>query len=151
MMMRMRQAFRFCTFKCAIMNEIKVPALNGDLTKNNMIWLHGMFDSSKTFVNMASDDQLRRLTNSFLLDARNHGDSEHCDSHSFEELSYDLVDYIANRDMKDIYLLGHSMGGRTIMTAMRDHKAFLEDRVKGVIIVDILPRSYDKESTGPTV
>lgn len=56
---------------------------------------------------------------------RNHGKSEHTRTMSFPEMAYDLVDYIANRDMKDIYLLGHSMGGRTVMSAMRDHKAFL--------------------------
>lgn len=44
---------------------------------------------------------------------------------TYQEMAYDLVDYIANRDMRDIYLLGHSMGGRTVMAAMRDHKAFL--------------------------
>ena len=77
-----------------------------------------------------------------MLDARNHGKAEHTKTMTFPEMAYDLVDYIANRDMKDIYLLGHSMGGRTIMAAMRDHKAFLEDRVKGVIIVDVLPNPY---------
>lgn len=61
---------------------------------------------------------------------------------TYQEMAYDLVDYIANRDMRDIYLLGHSMGGRTVMAAMRDHKAFLLNRIKGIIIVDVLPNPY---------
>lgn len=54
-------------------------------------------------------------------------------------MAYDLVDYIANRDLKDLFIVAHSMGGRTLLTAMRDHKAFLADRVKGVVVVDVLP------------
>lgn len=52
-------------------------------------------------------------------------------------MAYDLVEYLANRDMKDLFLIGHSMGGSTILTAMKNHKAFLSDRTKGVIIVDV--------------
>lgn len=64
-------------------------------------------------------------------------------------MAYDLVEYIANRNMKDIFLIGHSMGGRTILSAMHDHHAFLKERVKGVIIVDVLPSSYAVAGSGP--
>jgi len=76
--------------------------------------------------------------------------SFHSNEFSFQLMADDLAEYIANHDLKDVFLMGHSMGGRTIMTALETHKKFLEDRVSGVIIVDIMPSSYEDLSTGPT-
>lgn len=44
---------------------------------------------------------------------------------TYKEMALDLVSYIANSDLNDIYIIGHSMGGRTAMTAMRDYNSFL--------------------------
>ncbi|KAL4429979.1 hypothetical protein ABPG74_000345 [Tetrahymena malaccensis] len=136
--------FRFST-KIARLKEYKYPSSDQNV-KNNIIWFHGMYDSSKNFFNIAQNQQLRNISNQILLDCRNHGLSEHTETHTFKEMAYDAVEYIANRDMKDIYLIGHSMGGRTILGALQEHQAFLLDRVKGVIIIDVLPSVYAMES-----
>jgi len=117
--------FYFSTVKCARLGDHIIETTSPKTNKNNLLWLHGMLDSSTGFIPAASDPSLREKTTSYLLDARNHGKAEHTKTMTYPEMAYDLVDYIANRDMKDIYLLGHSMGGRTVMAAMRDHKAFL--------------------------
>ncbi|EAR83775.1 alpha/beta fold hydrolase (macronuclear) [Tetrahymena thermophila SB210] len=132
--------FRFST-KIARLKDYKYPCLDQNV-KNNIIWFHGMYDSSKNFFNLAQNEQIRSISNQILLDCRNHGLSEHTETHTFKEMAYDAVEYIANRDMKDLYLIGHSMGGRTILAALQEHQAFLLDRVKGVIIVDVLPSVY---------
>ena len=62
-------------------------------------------------------------------------------------MSYDLIDYIVNRDMKNIYLLGHGMGGRIIMTAIKEHKSFLEDRVKGIILENSISTGVNLNET----
>ncbi|EAR83774.1 alpha/beta fold hydrolase (macronuclear) [Tetrahymena thermophila SB210] len=143
--------FKFSTlkFKAAKLKEYNIPALESANTKLNTLWLHGLFDNSKNFLNVAQKEQLRKTTNQTLLDARNHGLSQHLETITFEEMAYDLVEYIAKKDLKDLILLGHSMGGRTIMAALNDYPNFLSDRVKGVIIVDVMPSSYAFAGSGP--
>lgn len=120
--MKVRCLFKFSSLKAVRLKEYIVEGVNTESRKNNLLWLHGLFDSSKNFLNLAKNEELQKITSSYLLDARNHGLSEHAQTNTFADMSYDLISYIANSDMKDIYLIGHSMGGRTIMTAMRDHK-----------------------------
>lgn len=42
-------SFKFCSTKIAQLKDYIYPATDGNRTKNNIIWLHGMFDSSKNF------------------------------------------------------------------------------------------------------
>lgn len=46
------------------------------------------------------------------MDARNHGDSPHNPSHSYELMAADIVEVLKTLDIKKCILLGHSMGGR---------------------------------------
>lgn len=73
-----------------------------------------------------------------LLDQRNHGKSPHSDDFSYELLAQDLVDYCNQNKLKNIVLMGHSMGGKTAMLAACDH----EELVEKLIIVDIAPKYY---------
>lgn len=115
--------FQFSTSKAALLKDYKFPSSNPK-AKNNIVWLHGMFDSSKNFFNATENPDISKLGNHILLDARNHGLSQHTDKFTVDDMVYDLVDYIVNRDMKHLYLIGHSMGGRTIMAALNNHPAF---------------------------
>ncbi|EAR82099.1 alpha/beta fold hydrolase (macronuclear) [Tetrahymena thermophila SB210] len=143
--------FKFSTHKLkpAKLHEYHIPAFKNADVKFNALWLHGIFDNSKNFLQIAQHEKLRKNTHSTLLDLRNHGLSQHLESISFEEMAYDLVHYIAQKDLKDLILLGHSFGGRTIMAALNDYQQFLAERVKGVIIIDIQPSSYAYNGAGP--
>jgi esterase len=44
------------------------------------------------------------------------------------------------RDWKKVILLGHSMGGKTAMCFAANHP----DRVGGLIVADIAPKSYKR-------
>ena len=50
-----------------------------------------------------------------LLDQRNHGRSFHSDEFSYELMSEDLKNYCEEHSLKEIILLGHSMGGKVAM------------------------------------
>ena len=50
-----------------------------------------------------------------LLDQRNHGRSFHSDAFNYEVMVEDLKHYCDEHQLKDIILLGHSMGGKTAM------------------------------------
>ena len=75
-----------------------------------------------------------------LVDQRNHGKSFHDDKFNYEYLVEDLKYYCSVHDLKDIILLGHSMGGKTAMLLA----ATYPEIVSKLIIADIAPRFYPR-------
>jgi len=73
-----------------------------------------------------------------LMDQRNHGRSFHNDEFSYEALVEDLRIYCQEKSLKEIILLGHSMGGKTAM----QFAAKYPKMVSKLIIADISPRFY---------
>ena len=50
----------------------------------------------------------------------------------------DLLEYMNEHEMQKAALIGHSMGGKTVMTFAEKHP----ERVTKLIIADIAPRAY---------
>ncbi len=73
-----------------------------------------------------------------LIDQRNHGRSFHNDVFDYETLSNDLNYYISHYQLKNCILLGHSMGGKTVMQFATQ----FPESVKKLIVADISPRYY---------
>lgn len=73
-----------------------------------------------------------------LIDQRNHGRSFHSDNFNYDLLSQDLKDYCDTHNLKNIILLGHSMGGKTAML----FSSQFTDYVSKLIVADISPRFY---------
>jgi esterase len=101
-----------------------------------VVILHGLFASSKNWVGTAR--YLSGFSRPFALDLRNHGDSPHSDSHTLEDMIGDLDQWLRERQIERAVLLGHSMGGLVAMGFALSHR----QAVTGLIVVDILPRSY---------
>lgn len=66
---------------------------------------------------------------------------------SLKEMGEDLVNLIEERQLRNVILLGHSLGGRTILSAMKNYRTSLESAVKGVVICDISPGSLITDRT----
>ena len=71
----------------------------------------GMSDNWKTLGKKFSESGFEI----HLVDQRNHGRSFHDDDFSYELLAEDLKYYCDDHNLKDVILLGHSMGGKTAM------------------------------------
>ena len=94
----------------------------------------GMGDNWKTLANQFAEAGYQM----HLVDQRNHGRSFHSDTFNYEVLAEDLKKYCQEHDLKDIVLLGHSMGGKTAMLfAMR-----YPEYINKLIIADIAPKYY---------
>lgn len=50
-----------------------------------------------------------------MLDARNHGDSPHVHSNTYEEQVEDVKKFYSDININKAIVIGHSMGGRTAM------------------------------------
>ncbi len=101
-----------------------------------LLILHGYFgmsDNWKTLGNQFSED-----FEVHLIDQRNHGRSFHEDEFNYEVLVEDLHRYILHHNLQEVYLLGHSMGGKTVM----QFAVTYPNLVKKLIVVDISPRQY---------
>lgn len=101
-----------------------------------LVILHGLFGSLDNWFSLAKAFADKRHV--YLLDQRNHGQSPHTDTHTYEEMADDLFEFFQQRGLKDAVLLGHSMGGKTAMTFAADHSDLLEK----LVVVDIGVKQY---------
>jgi len=94
----------------------------------------GMSDNWKTLGNRFSDAGFEV----HLVDQRNHGRSFHSDKFDYEVLAGDLKEYCDEHHLKNIILLGHSMGGKTAML----FASLYPNLVSKLLVADISPRYY---------
>lgn len=81
---------------------------------------------------------LQTYMNTHLLDARNHGLSPHTTEMNYDLMAEDLFRYIVKNDLGRCTLLGHSMGGRTVMSFASKYPELVDK----LIVVDVSPVSY---------
>ncbi len=101
-----------------------------------LLILHGLFGSNRNWSAIS-----RKLSNSYQvisIDMRNHGDSAHADSMTYLEMAEDIINLVATLGHTSIYILGHSMGGKTAMALSLLKPSLLER----LIVVDISPTKY---------
>lgn len=109
----------------------------GNPTNPKLIILHGLLGSSRNWLTVGKE--LAKDFSVFALDLRNHGQSPHREGISFKEMVDDLSYWLLHKDIADFYLLGHSLGGKVAMS----YACKYPKRVKGLIIEDIAPKTYD--------
>ena len=69
------------------------------------------------------------------FDARGHGESQLGESgHSIENLGEDIRSVIEFLDLRDVILVGHSMGGMGVQSFLVHHPGLAAERVKGVVL-----------------
>lgn len=73
-----------------------------------------------------------------LVDQRNHGRSFHHQDFSYEVMAEDLLNYCDTHNLKEVVLLGHSMGGKTAM----EFATRFRELVSKLIVADIAPKPY---------
>jgi pimeloyl-ACP methyl ester carboxylesterase len=105
----------------------------------DFVVLHGLFGSGKNWRSFAGS--LEEDFQVWTLDARNHGDSPHADSMSYQQMAEDVVRFFDENELENVILLGHSMGGKTAMQLALQ----FPDRIAALIVVDIAPVCYDHQ------
>lgn len=94
----------------------------------------GMSDNWKTLGRQFSEQGFQV----HLVDQRNHGRSFWDEAFNYEVLAEDLKGYCEEKNLKDITLLGHSMGGKTAML----FASLYPELVSKLLVADISPRFY---------
>lgn len=73
-----------------------------------------------------------------LLDLRNHGRSFHSEEFTYEAMANDVFQYCKENNLKNIVLLGHSMGGKVAMQLACEHSVLVDK----LIVADIGVKYY---------
>lgn len=101
-----------------------------------LIILHGLFGTLDNWQSIA-----KRLSDHFtvfIVDQRNHGKSPHTEQHGYTCMAEDLHDFMTSKWIYKAHLLGHSMGGKTVMRFATE----FPDMVDKLIVADIAPKAY---------
>jgi len=101
-----------------------------------LIILHGLFGMLDNWQGLAK--KFGQFFETHIVDQRNHGKSFHAAEHSYELMCADLLQYLDAQGLDKVYLLGHSMGGKTAMLFATKYP----ERVEKLVVVDIAPKYY---------
>jgi esterase len=74
----------------------------------------------------------------YLVDQRNHGRSPHEGAINYETFAQDLKEFIGQQHLDKPILVGHSMGGKTVM----EYAVRFPDTFAKLVVVDIGPKAY---------
>jgi esterase len=102
-----------------------------------LIILHGLFGQMDNWNTLAKKFSEQGFT-VFTIDQRNHGLSPHDEDWNYGVMADDLKDFINEHQIHNPILLGHSMGGKTVMYFSL-HYPNVADKL---IIADISPRQH---------
>ncbi len=101
-----------------------------------MIILHGFLGSCDNWLTVSK--QLATHFRIFLIDQRNHGRSEWTTIHNYETMAEDLKEFIESHEIKNPIIVGHSMGGKTVMQFSAKYPQLFSK----MVVVDISPKLY---------
>jgi pimeloyl-ACP methyl ester carboxylesterase len=102
----------------------------------NLVILHGLFGSSDNWMSIG-----KLLENDFCvwaIDQRNHGQSPHDEGFNYQAMAKDLDHFLKVHNIEKSFLIGHSMGGKTVMEYLTTYDV----NVSKAIIADIGPKQY---------
>ena len=106
-----------------------------------LIILHGLFGSLDNWITLAK--KFSEEYTVYILDQRNHGLSFHSDEFNYDLMAQDILDFMQWQKIDSAHLIGHSMGGKTVM----NFAALYPQKVQKLIVADIGPKFYPVHHT----
>lgn len=102
-----------------------------------IVILHGIFGSSDNWLTISKTIAARGFR-VFALDQRNHGHSPRADAQDYRSMAADLREFLLDQGLDAPILVGHSMGGKTVMQYAIDYPGTFAK----LVVVDIAPKFY---------
>ncbi|WP_137227049.1 alpha/beta fold hydrolase [Shewanella sp. MEBiC00475] len=101
-----------------------------------VLLIHGLFGNLDNLKNLSR--VLEKQHQVIRVDVPNHGLSEHWDNMDYPQLADAMIDLLDDLQIKQVHVVGHSMGGKIAMAMALLHP----DRVISLVIADIAPVAY---------
>jgi pimeloyl-ACP methyl ester carboxylesterase len=102
-----------------------------------IVILHGIFGSSDNWLTTSKTIAARRYR-VFAVDQRNHGQSPRAHEQDYMGMASDLRQFLREHELDQPILVGHSMGGKTVM----QYAMLYPDTFEKLVVVDIAPKFY---------
>ncbi len=102
-----------------------------------LIIVHGLYGSSDNWQTVGK--ALSGSYTVYLVDQRNHGRSPHDERHDYPSMRDDLIELMDRLEIPKAVLVGHSMGGKTVMYLAESNP----ERIEALVVIDIAPTPYD--------
>lgn len=101
-----------------------------------VIIVHGLFGMLDNWHTIAQkmQDQFQIIA----VDQRNHGHSPHLESMTYDDMAVDLAELMHDLGIEKAHLVGHSMGGKTVMQFAN----LYPQKIEKLVVVDIAPKAY---------
>lgn len=101
-----------------------------------IVLVHGLLGNGNNLKPLAKAlaDSYRVLT----PDLRNHGQSPHCEDMNYAVLTADIIALLDKHEIERATLMGHSLGGKTVMATALNHP----ERVDKLVSLDMAPVPY---------
>ena len=96
--------------------------------------LFGMSDNWQIFARMLAEKGYQVIT----ADLRNHGLSPHDEVHDYTSMAADVTELIADLNLQQPVVIGHSMGGKMALTLINSYL----NLISKAIVIDIAPYQY---------
>lgn len=104
-----------------------------------IIIVHGLFGNLSNFKKIVT---ILSENNCIIpVDLRNHGNSPHDASMTYIDMAQDILELLDQLLIKKCIIIGHSMGGKVIMTLCM----LASQRIKKIIVIDIAPIRYNMQ------
>jgi len=130
--------------------QTSVPLVYDDYNTNTLdsltppiVVCHGMLGSRANWTSISKQIHKTSGRRVITVDARNHGDSPHTRDMSYPSMAEDLARLVEELILGSVSLVGHSMGGRTVMYAAL--KKLID--IDKLVVVDISPVNQEFDVT----
>ncbi|MCL4124134.1 UNVERIFIED_CONTAM: hypothetical protein GTU68_003938 [Idotea baltica] len=97
--------------------------------------MHGLLGSKTNWKSLGKIISQQTGRTVYTVDARNHGESPHTDEFSYYHLAEDISFFLREHSIPKACLMGHSMGGRAVMTLALTNPSVVEK----LFVLDISP------------
>ncbi|XP_076281208.1 sn-1-specific diacylglycerol lipase ABHD11 [Lasioglossum baleicum] len=104
-------------------------------SKHPIIIMHGLFGSKNNWNMLSKSIHQQTDRKVITIDARNHGDSPHSSDMTYHDMAEDIVHLMKDLGFEKAILLGHSMGGSTMMYVALHYPELVEK----LVVVDMSP------------
>jgi esterase len=102
-----------------------------------LVILHGLFGSSDNWLTISKTIAAEGYR-VYLIDQRNHGQSPRADDQDYQSMATDLREFLIDQHLDAPTLVGHSMGGKTVM----QYAMLYPGTFNKLVVVDIAPKFY---------
>ncbi|KAJ3046673.1 hypothetical protein HK097_000642 [Rhizophlyctis rosea] len=111
------------------------PPKTTNTSSTPLVICHGLFGSKQNWRSISKTLAQRLHKDVYALDMRNHGESSHHPEHNYAAMAKDVTDFLDSKGINQADLMGHSMGGKVVMTLALSSPS----RLSSLTIVDMAP------------